>query len=72
MEEKMKKNVPLGRMAHPSDPAKAIVFLCSKRAESIISQAAQALAKEADIKVIKTFEMDKAKAAQDSKAEATK
>ena len=38
MEEKMKKNVPLGRMAHPSDPAKAIVFLCSKRAESITGQ----------------------------------
>ena len=38
MEEKMKKNVPLGRMAYPSDPAKAIVFLCSKRAESITGQ----------------------------------
>ena len=38
MEEKMKKNVPLGRVAHPSDPAKAIVFLCSKRAESITGQ----------------------------------
>ena len=35
MEEKMKKNVPLGRIGYPSDPAKAIVFLCSKRAESI-------------------------------------
>ena len=38
MEEKMKKNVPLGRMGYPSDPAKAIVFLCSKRAESITGQ----------------------------------
>ena len=38
MEEKMKKNVPLGRIAYPSDPAKAIVFLCSKRAESITGQ----------------------------------
>lgn len=47
-------------------------YINSKRAESIIGQAAKALAKEADIKVIKTFEMDKAKAAQDSKAEATK
>ena len=34
----MKKNVPLGRIAYPSDPAKAIVFLCSKRAESITGQ----------------------------------
>ena len=38
MEEKMKKNVPLGRIGYPSDPAKAIVFLCSKRAESITGQ----------------------------------
>ena len=38
IEEKMKKNVPLGRIAYPSDPAKAIVFLCSKRAESITGQ----------------------------------
>jgi len=38
MEEKMKKNVPLGRMAYPSEPAKAIVFLCSKRASSITGQ----------------------------------
>ena len=38
MEEKMKKNIPLGRIAYPSDPAKAIVFLCSKRAESITGQ----------------------------------
>lgn len=38
LEEKMKKNVPLGRMGYPSDPAKAIVFLCSKRAESITGQ----------------------------------
>ena len=38
MEEKMKKNVPFGRMAYPSDPAKAIVFLFSKRAESITGQ----------------------------------
>ena len=38
MEEKMKKNVPLGRMAYPSEPAKAIVFLCSQRASSITGQ----------------------------------
>jgi NAD(P)-dependent dehydrogenase (short-subunit alcohol dehydrogenase family) len=38
MEEKMKKNVPLGRMAYPSEPAKTIVFLCSKRASSITGQ----------------------------------
>ena len=38
MEEKMKKNVPLGRMAYPSEPAKAIVFLCSERASSITGQ----------------------------------
>lgn len=34
----MKKNVPLGRMAYPSEPAKTIVFLCSKRASSITGQ----------------------------------
>ena len=40
MEEKMKRNVPLGRMAYPSEPTKAIVivFLCSKRASSITGQ----------------------------------
>ena len=38
MEEKMKKNVPLGRMAYPSEPAKTIVFLCSQRASSITGQ----------------------------------
>ena len=38
MEEKMKKNVPLGRMAYPSEPAKTIAFLCSKRASSITGQ----------------------------------
>ena len=38
MEEKMKKNVPLGRMAYPSEPAKAIVFLCSERSSSITGQ----------------------------------
>ena len=38
MEEKMKKNIPLGRMAYPSEPAKTIVFLCSKRSSSITGQ----------------------------------
>ena len=38
MEEKMKKNVPLGRIGHPSDPSKAVVFLCSKRSASITGQ----------------------------------
>lgn len=38
MEEKMKKNVPLGRIALPDDIAKAIVFLCSKRSSSITGQ----------------------------------
>ena len=46
-------------------------YINSKRAESIIKQAAQALIKDADIKIIKTFEMDK-KAEQDSKKEAAK
>ena len=34
-------------------------YINTKRAESILSQATQTLVKEADIKVIKTFEMDK-------------
>lgn len=39
---------------------KALVdYINTKRAESILAQATQALIKEADIKVIKTFEMDK-------------
>lgn len=37
-------------------------YINTKRAESIISQATQALVKEADIKVLKTFETDKAAA----------
>jgi foldase protein PrsA len=39
---------------------KALVdYINTKRAESILSQATQTLVKEADIKVIKTFDMDK-------------
>lgn len=38
MVEKMQKNIPLGRIAYPDDVAKAIVFLCSKRASSITGQ----------------------------------
>ena len=39
---------------------KALVdYINTKRAESILSQATQTLVKEADIKVLKTFEMDK-------------
>ena len=39
---------------------KALVdYINTKRAESILSQATQALVKEADIKIIKTFETDK-------------
>jgi hypothetical protein len=34
-------------------------YINTKRAESILSQARQTLVKEADIKIIKTFEMDK-------------
>ncbi len=34
-------------------------YINTKRAESILSQATQTLVKEADIKIIKTFEMDK-------------
>ncbi|MBQ4178560.1 MAG: peptidylprolyl isomerase, partial [Elusimicrobia bacterium] len=34
-------------------------YINQKRAESIISQAVQTLLKEADIKIIKTFKMDK-------------
>ncbi|MCR4663159.1 MAG: SurA N-terminal domain-containing protein [Endomicrobiaceae bacterium] len=34
-------------------------YINTKRAESILAQATQALVKEADIKVLKTFEMDK-------------
>ena len=42
-------------------------YINTKRAESILSQATQALLKEADIKVLKTFEMDKV--AQSSQAQ---
>ncbi|MBR3627411.1 MAG: SurA N-terminal domain-containing protein [Elusimicrobia bacterium] len=39
---------------------KALVdYINTKRAESILSQATQTLVKEADIKILKTFEMDK-------------
>lgn len=38
LKEKMAKNIPLGRIALPDDVAKAIVFLCSKRASSITGQ----------------------------------
>ena len=34
----MNKIVTLGRMANPFEPAKAIVFLCSKRASSLYGQ----------------------------------
>ena len=33
--EKMKKNIPLGRIGLPDDIAKVIIFLCSNRASSI-------------------------------------
>ena len=38
LKEKMAKNIPMGRIALPDDVAKAIVFLCSKRASSITGQ----------------------------------
>lgn len=38
LEEKMKKNIPLGRIAFPDEAAKAIIFLCSKRSSSITGQ----------------------------------
>ena len=34
-------------------------YINQKRSESIISQAVQTLLKEADVKIIKTFKMDK-------------
>lgn len=36
--EKMKKNVPMGRIAYPSDVAKTIVFLASTRSSKITGQ----------------------------------
>jgi 3-oxoacyl-[acyl-carrier protein] reductase len=35
LNEKMKKNIPLGRIGLPDDIAKVIIFLCSNRASSI-------------------------------------
>ena len=37
-EEKMKKNIPLGRMARPDDIVKVIIFLASNRSEKITGQ----------------------------------
>lgn len=36
--EKMKKNIPMGRIAYPSDVAKAIIFLSSTRSSKITGQ----------------------------------
>ena len=36
--EKMKKNIPLGRMARPDDIVKVIIFLASNRSEKITGQ----------------------------------
>ena len=45
-----------------------IEYINTKRAESILSQATQTLVKEADIKVFKTFEMDKNQNSQQAAA----
>ena len=37
-EEKMKKNIPMGRIARPDDIVKVIAFLASKRSEKITGQ----------------------------------
>lgn len=36
--EKMKKNIPLGRMANPDDIVKVIIFLCSEKSKNITGQ----------------------------------
>ncbi len=38
LKEKMKKNIPLGRIAYPDDVAKAVLFLCSERSSAITGQ----------------------------------
>ena len=38
LKEKLKKNIPLGRMARPDDIVKVIIFLASKRSEKITGQ----------------------------------
>ena len=35
LEEKMRKNIPLGRMANPDDIAKGVIFLCSQRSKGV-------------------------------------
>lgn len=47
------------KFTYESFEKQLVDYINTKRAESILSQATQTLVKEADIKVIKTFEMDK-------------